>query len=105
MRYRVEVEQHRFGWIEVDAEPGEPLSSIAERAKTIADESVTIPFWTDDITNETRRIFDADAPCVLGGGEAVRFCKTHETPMMPRQDVCWLIGDPGNTDAAKEWWR
>jgi hypothetical protein len=106
VKYRVEVEQRRFGWVEIEAEPGEPLSSISARAKSQVDDTATLPYWTDDATNVVRRIFEEDAPCVLRPGEPVRWCGTHDEPMKKGLDICWLRAyDPDRPDGLTEWWR
>ena|ERR1035437_1790156 len=88
MHYKVEIEERRLGWVEVEAEPDELLGDVREKARGMVEEGELVPVWSDDSTIHTCRMYDVDAPCRQFIGSTTPYCITHELPFEKGLDVC-----------------
>ena len=88
MHYKVEIEERRLGWVEVEAEPDELLGDVRERPRGMVEEGELAPIWSDDSTIHTCRMYDADAECWPFTGSTTRYCRTHDMPLEKGLDFC-----------------
>jgi hypothetical protein len=107
VKLRVEIEQRRFGWVVIDTQPGEHLADTVVRALAGVYDASLLPFWTDDVTNAARRVYDTQAACALRSGEPVPWCGVHDEPMKTGRYVCWrkAADDANEPGEPEEWWR
>jgi hypothetical protein len=94
VRYSVEIEETRRGFVEVERSDGESLSHLRERTKEDVEDGLLLPVWEEDeieiAADPARglRCYDLDKPCQLKPGWPTSYCGTHDEPMLDDQEVC-----------------
>ena len=92
--YKIEIEEIRRGFVEVERDQGETIAHMRERAKEAVEDGVMLPVWEEDELevsadpSDGLRCYDLDAPCRQKVGSLTRFCSTHDEPMVDGLDTC-----------------
>ena len=108
MRYRIELEHTSLGWLIAEPEPGESRQDCLRRAKEAVEDGDLALDWSDDSSYRVVRYYDADAACRLARDEPVRWCETHQEPLVEGLDICWRKSDDlaaENLDSQTKAWR
>ena len=94
MNYKVEIEERRIGFVEIERQHNESMPHMRERAKEAVEDGLLLPIWEVDEVEIAAdpglglRCYDATAPCRQKAGYMTAYCGTHDEPFTDDSGSC-----------------